>query len=270
MSKWPRLFTRGKLLKDTSLSRVSRRLFRLTTVRVRLVCGANSTDIGRAVRAVNGDNVTKVAVCAGNGRARDGDDVGNRRRARNVAARSAGAVELAEVVDGEAIDYDFSFGVVLWLLVFAFWPRISGGRAVYLDHLVLGALSTTADDVVWTAALLQRKCVLTDLLPPDVFNSACTETVHTLNLVGTDDGIAKGSTLVDDEDSVRLTTLVLAGTFNTTTEGLQLTIVSLARANLVRLVEGHAAGGIRNGECESLPKLGSGQRRGCQEGKKEL
>jgi hypothetical protein len=60
-----------------------------------------------------------------------------------LVAVAAGPVELAKVVDGEAIDVYLASGVVL-------------------DDLVCGALGTAADDVVGAAAALEGEgiCVV--------------------------------------------------------------------------------------------------------------
>ena len=163
-----------------------------------------------------------------------------------LIAVAAGPVELAKVVDGEAVDVDLAAGVVL-------------------DDLVVGALGTAADDVVGAAAALERKgvCValvwggvnclrvmltLADGLPPDVLDCAGSEAVDTLDLVGANDGVLQGTALLDDEDGVVLAPLVLAGAGNATAVGLVTTVVGLAGGDLVGLVKGDAALGLGDGE----------------------
>lgn len=78
---------------------------------------------------------------------------------------------------------------------------------------------------------------LADLLPPDIFNSAGTKAVNTLDLVGADDGVLEGTSLLDDEDGIVLSALDLAGAFNAATVGLHASIEGLAGSNLIRLTE---------------------------------
>ena len=78
---------------------------------------------------------------------------------------------------------------------------------------------------------------LADLLPPDIFNSAGTKAVNTLDLVSSNDGILESTSLLDDEDGIILSALDLAGAFNTAAVGLHASIKGLAGSNLIRLTE---------------------------------
>jgi hypothetical protein len=89
-------------------------------------------------------------------------------------AVATAAVELAEVVDGEARD-------------------LESAAAVVLEDLVLGAERATARDCGGLAGLLllDGESVLADSGPPDVGQLAATHTVDTLDLVGTDDDVGE-------------------------------------------------------------------------------
>lgn len=124
---------------------------------------------------------------------------------------------------------------------------------------------------------MANELTLADVLPPDVLNSARTLAVDTLNLVSTNDGIAKDTTVSDDEDGVLVATLLLTGTLDTTAEGLHATIIGTL--DVVRFLKGLAALGSGNGECGALVQLvellvrrgivRAGQSRGEEEGNEE-
>lgn len=107
------LLTRRQLLENACLGRISRCLLRLTTIGVSVVRGANGTDVRRAVGAVDGYHVTKVGIGTGNSQPVHGNNVTDCSRALDVAAGSAGTVQLAKVVDREAVNYDLAGRVLL-------------------------------------------------------------------------------------------------------------------------------------------------------------
>ena len=94
---------------------------------------------------------------------------------------------------------------------------------------------------------------LADSLPPDVLNGAAALAVDTLNLVGADDGVLQGATILDDEDGVRVASLLLASAVNTTAKGLVLAVVGTI--DLVGLVKGDRAGRVGNGEVGTTEEL---------------
>ncbi|EKG19819.1 hypothetical protein MPH_02888 [Macrophomina phaseolina MS6] len=208
----------------------------------------------RGASVSDGGRVTKVGVdtsqlAAGVGLDVLDDDVAAASVAVAVAAR---AVELAEVGDGEAVNGD-------------------GADSVVLDDLVLGALSATAADGGVTVTL-DGKSVLADGLPPDVFDGAGTQTVDTLDLVSTDDGVAEAGTILKDEDSVGLATLAAAAV-DTTAVGLQATVEGAS--DVLRLAERLSASGRGDGETvlatsdarrAELASVGDSQRGGDGEG----
>jgi hypothetical protein len=91
---------------------------------------------------------------------------------------------------------------------------------------------------------------LTNSLPPNILNRARSLTVNTFNLVGTNNDVLQGTTVLDDEDCIRVAALVLARAGNATAVGLHSTVKGLA-GDLVGLVEGDAALGF--GEREGVP-----------------
>lgn len=94
-----------------------------------LVLGADSLGVGNAGVALDGGGVAHVAVDSdeGAGSADSGDALDGDVALVHLVAVSAGAVQLAEVVHGEAGD-------------------AHSAAAVVLDDLVLGTLGTTAGD----------------------------------------------------------------------------------------------------------------------------
>lgn len=109
------LATRKRLREDTCITRTRRDLRRLITIVIALVGSADPFNVGDTTRVVDGGSVAIVTVHASKFLARDGDDVGHLHIALgHLVAVSAGAVELAEVVDGEAVDGEGAAGVVLF------------------------------------------------------------------------------------------------------------------------------------------------------------
>lgn len=104
---------------------------------------------------------------------------------------------------------------------------------------------------------------LADGLPPDVLNGASALAVDTLDLVGTDDGVLQSTALEDREDGVAVITLGLAGTLDTTAEGLHASVVDLTLADLVGLLEGLGSLGL--GQREGVALVESTEGRGGQE-----
>ena len=137
-------------------------------------------------------------------------------------AVTARPVELAEVLDGEAVDGH-------------------GGGTVVLDDLVLGAAGSTALDDGGSGAL-EGEGVLADGRPPDVcemlagvlggyvmgrkrtLESAGALAVDTLDLVGTDDDVLEGGTVLELEDGVLVAALSLTSALDTTAVGLEATV----------------------------------------------
>jgi hypothetical protein len=247
---------RGKRLSVlASITRTLTDLLRLITRIITLVLHTDLADVGGAGAAVDGGRVTQVAVDTDQGLAGVRDHVLDGHGASILlVAVAAGPVELAKVVDGEAVDVHLAARVVL-------------------DDLVVGTLGTAADDVVRAAAALEREgvCValawstvncmrvmltLADGLPPDVLDGAGAEAVHALELVGTNDGVLQGTALLDQEDGVVLTALALSAAGDATAEGLVATVVGLAGGDFIGLVKGHAALGVGDGE---LGQGGGGQ-----------
>ncbi len=64
-------------------------------------------------------------------------------------------------------------------------------------------LCTTTDNIACLASgLLEGGCILADILPPDVLESAVTSAVDTLSLVLSDDDVTESSALVEVEDGI--------------------------------------------------------------------
>ena len=156
-----------------------------------------------------------------------------------VAAR---AVELAEVLDGEAVDRD-------------------GTNTVVLDDLVLGVASTTTDDLSVTVTL-EGKSVLTDGVPPDVLNGAGTETVNTLVLVLANDGVLESSAVSEEEDSVGVAAFGLTTALDTTAVGLVAAVEGAGDGLGFLVGDGALAGGDGEGSggagTEGAEALGGG------------
>lgn len=100
--------------------------------------------------------------------------------------------------------------------------------------------------------------------------------MDTLDLVGADDGVLEGSTVLQDEDGVRVATLLLTSAGNTTAVGLVATIV--LAIDLLGGVESDRSLRVGDGEvrtadkvlAESLGLNGRDDARGGEERKKSL
>jgi hypothetical protein len=121
-----------------------------------------------------------------------------------LLAVSTAAVQFSEISDGEAIDGD-------------------GTNTVVLDNLVGSTTSTTTDDLAVTVTL-EGQSILANSIPPDILNGASTETVNTLVLVFTNDGVLEGSAVSEKEDSVSVTAFGLTTALDTTAVGLVATV----------------------------------------------
>lgn len=104
-------------------------------------------------------------------------------------AVAAGAVQLAEIDDGEAVNGH-------------------GAQAVVLDDLVVGAGGAAALDGR-VAVALERQGVLAHGRPPHVLDGAAALAVHALDLVLADDGVLERRAVLEDEDGVAVVALVL-------------------------------------------------------------
>ncbi|KAJ8116580.1 hypothetical protein OPT61_g2028 [Boeremia exigua] len=200
---------------------------------------ADLLDAGSAGGAVDGGGVAEVGVDADEELAAVGLDVLDDNVALGaLLAVSAGAVELAEVGDLEAVDGD-------------------GTGTVVLDDLVLSASGTTTGDGGVTV-LLEGESVLADGGPPDVLESAGTLAVDTLNLVLADDDVLESGTVSQREDGVRIATLGLTSAADTTAVGLQATVEG-AR-DLLDFLEGLGALAGGDGDAGALGQAGEAAR----------
>ena len=82
-----------------------------------------------------------------------------------------------------------------------------------LEDLVARLPCTPTVDIRSTRLLLERRSVLADVCPPYVVERAGTQAVHTLAVVGPNDHVGEGSSVLEDEDGVSIATfgLVVAG-----------------------------------------------------------
>lgn len=82
-----------------------------------------------------------------------------------------------------------------------------------LQDLVAGLAGAAAVDVRGARLLLEGGGVLADIGPPDVIEGAGAEAVDALAVVGADDNVGEGGAILEDEDSVAITTfgLIVAG-----------------------------------------------------------
>ena len=147
------LTLRQRLSILTRLTRPLGNLIRLGTILLALIRDADILDVGSA-RVGDGSHVAEVLVDADHGLAVHGDDVADGHGALvHLVAVAAGAVELAEVVDGEAVDGDVAADVVLfscqWCVSYIKW----GEKDAHLDHLVLCALGSSAGDLEGASSL---------------------------------------------------------------------------------------------------------------------
>lgn len=153
-----------------------------------------------------------------------------------------------------------------------------GSLSIVLDDLVISRLGTSALDQGVTVTL-EGKSILANINPPDVLDGAgsCVKSVHlqyemlagvmltlavnTLDLVLANDGVLEGASVLDEEDSVLVTTFNLTSALGTTAVGLHATIEG--SADLLGLLVGNRAlgGGDRErgtlGEREELARGGS-------------
>lgn len=112
---------------------------------------------------------------------------------------------------------------------------IDGTAAVELDNLVGGVESTATLDEGGTGLLLESNGVLADVLPPDVLDGAGALAVNTLSLSGTDDDVADGGTVLENEHGIGLTSLALV-----LADGRR-SVVSL-HATVKRAADGNSSG----------------------------
>jgi len=94
--------------------------------------------------------------------------------------------------------------------------NVDGTATIVLDDLVGGLVGTTSDDpgVLSGSVALDGDGVLANVLEPNELESARTAAVDTLSLVLSDDDVPQGSTSLEQEHSVSITTfsLVVAST----------------------------------------------------------
>ena len=154
------------------------------------------------------------------------DVLDNDRAGDGVLAVTAGTVQLAKVHDGEAVDSDSALSVVLNDLV---GSRLS---------------SSTLDEGV--SISLEGKSILADIDPPDVFDGATALAVNTLDLVLTNDGILEGTSILDDEDCIGVSTLGLTSARLATAVCLHATIKGTR--DRLRSLKGNGSLGSGNGK----------------------
>lgn len=82
-----------------------------------------------------------------------------------------------------------------------------------LKDFVIGVAGASAIDVRRAGRLLEGSSVLTDIGPPDVVEGAGAETVDTFAVVGSDDNVGEGSSILKEEYGVCVAAfgLVVAG-----------------------------------------------------------
>lgn len=144
-----------------------------------------------------------------------------------------------------------------------------------LDNLILSTTGTTTDNLA-IAITLESQSILANSIPPNVLNSAGTETVHTLVLVLANDGVLEGSAVSKDEHGICVLALGLAAALDSTAVGLVATVEG-ARDGLGGLVgDGALAGGDgeggRGAGAEGTKALGGGhgQKSGEDDGGVEM
>lgn len=183
--------------------------------------------------AGDGGDVALVGVDAGQDLSVVGLDVLDDNVAgAHLLAVTARSVELAEVDNGEAVDGDRA-------------------ETVVLDDLVRSTSGTTAADDSVTVTL-EGESILADLLPPDVLDGARALAVNTLDLVSANDGVLEGSTVLEDEDSVGVATLLLASALDATAVGLHATVKDTGDVLDTLVGDGSLGGG--DGERSALLK----------------
>jgi len=183
---------------------------------------------GSSAGAGDGSGTAEVGVDTGKDLSVVGLDVLDDDRAGDaVLAVTAGAVELAEVHDGEAVNGDRALSVVL-------------------DDLVVSGLGTSALDH-GVSVTLEGKRILANVDPPDVLDGAGSLAVDALDLVLSDDSVLESSAVLDEEDSVLVTALDLASAASTTAVGLHATIKGSADLLGSLVGDGALGGGDREG-----------------------
>jgi hypothetical protein len=126
---------------DASIGRSAANLLGLVTSVVALVLNADLLNVSGAGAGVDGSGIAVVGVDADQGASAVGDDTLELDVAlKHLVAVSAGAVELAEVGDGEVGDVD-------------------GSAAVVLEDFVLGTLGSAADDLGGAGFLVEGEGV---------------------------------------------------------------------------------------------------------------
>lgn len=80
---------------------------------------------------------------------------------------------------------------------------------IVLNDLIRSVESTTTVDVGSTRSLLEGESILTDILPPDIVESARTHAVNTFAVVWSNDNVGKGTTRQDNENTITGSTLGL-------------------------------------------------------------
>jgi hypothetical protein len=86
---------------------------------------------------------------------------------------------------------------------------LNSTAAVELDDLVGGVEGTATTDDGSSGLLLQSDSVLTDVLEPDILESARALAVDTLSLARADNDVAESGTVFEDEHSISLSSLFL-------------------------------------------------------------
>jgi hypothetical protein len=127
-----------------------------------------------------------------------------------------------------------------------------GAFAIVLDDLVRGGLSTSSNDT-GIAITLQRERILADVYPPHIFDGASTFAMYAFDLVFADDGVLKGSAVLDEKDSIRVATFSLTSAADTAAVGLHAT-VEYTRY-LLRFLIGDGALGSGNGKGSALVEV---------------
>jgi len=179
---------------------------------------------------VEGGGITIVGVDTSEGSTASSLNVGEEGSALvHGAAVSAAPVEFAESLDAVRVDLD-------------------GSAAVVLDNFVFSVLGASTDDVGLARGLLDGDGILTDIFEPDVVDIARAEAVDTFGLVGADHDVLDGSTALDEEDGIGVTTLGLlsAGTAATVVPDVS-TVKDSAGSDSDGLGKRRGLGGRREG-----------------------
>ena len=155
-------------------------------------------------------------------------------------AVAAGTVELAEVLDGEAVNGHRRGAVVLddLLSLLVIYALLIDVAVQSVTHLVISAASTTAGDLGGTSTL-EGESILADGSPPDVLDRAAALTVDTLDLVLADDDVLEGSAVLQEEDGIRVATFLLTSARDATAVGLVPSVEGAT--DLLGFLVGHGA-----------------------------